>query len=707
MTRKLFLLGALLLVVAALAACSGGATTGEEATPCPTAEPCPDCPTCPEPEGPTVAVPFEEAWAGSGHADAAAEAFTHWDEEDPQEVPAECAKCHSTPGALDFYGVDGSAAGTVDAAAPIGTVVTCEACHNAGTVGKTSVVFPSGAEVTGLGNSARCMECHQGRSSGATVDQALADLGLAEDLDTVSADLGFINIHYFAAAASLFGSEAHGGYEYAGSRYQIRFAHVEGYQECVDCHNPHTLELNVEQCSECHIGVASAEDLRNVRMAGSLADYDGDGDVSEGVAFEIEGMQAKLMGAIQAYAAEVSGTPIVYDSAAYPYFFIDTDGNGEVTEGEAAFPNRYNAWTGRLLRAAYNYQVSVKDPGAFAHNAKYHIALLYDSILSLNEVIATPVDLSTASRNDAGHFDGTAEAFRHWDEEENVPGRCARCHSADGLPTFFAEATNIGTEQANAFMCTTCHTFEEEPFALLPFEGVTFPSGAKVALEDAGANLCMQCHQGRESTVSVDRAIAAAGVADNAVTDQLSFRNVHYFAAGATLFGSEARGAYEYAGKTYVGRNVHVPAADSCVECHNVHALEVQVESCAACHGEGEPATFRIDATDWDGDGDTTEGVAGEIDTMATKLFEAIQAYASTTTGTVPIVYNPAEHPYFFDEAGERYVTWTPALLRAAYNYQYSQKDPGAFAHNSKYVMQVLYDSIQAIGGDVTGMTRP
>jgi hypothetical protein len=45
--------------------------------------------------------------------------------------------------------------------------------------------------------------------------------------------------------------------------------------------------------------------------------------------------------------------------------------------------------------------------------------------------------------------------------------------------------------------------------------------------------------------------------------------------------------------------------------------------------------------------------------------------------------------------------------MKAAYNYQYYQKDPGAFAHNAKYVMQVLYDSIEAVGGDTKGLVRP
>ena len=54
-----------------------------------------------------------------------------------------------------------------------------------------------------------------------------------------------------------------------------------------------------------------------------------------------------------------------------------------------------------------------------------------------------------------------------------------------------------------------------------------------------------------------------------------------------------------------------------------------------------------------------------------------------------------------------QYATWTPRLLRAAYNYQYAQKDPGAFAHNAKYVLQALYDSLEDMGADVSGMTRP
>ena len=48
-----------------------------------------------------------------------------------------------------------------------------------------------------------------------------------------------------------------------------------------------------------------------------------------------------------------------------------------------------------------------------------------------------------------------------------------------------------------------------------------------------------------------------------------------------------------------------------------------------------------------------------------------------------------------------------PILLEAAFNYQYSIKDPDAFTHNPKYIIQILIDSIEAVGGDVTRYTRP
>ena len=63
----------------------------------------------------------EAAWQVSAHSDLTARAFTYWDDEAPPEIPIDCAKCHSTPGYLNFLDVDGSASGRVEAPVPTGT----------------------------------------------------------------------------------------------------------------------------------------------------------------------------------------------------------------------------------------------------------------------------------------------------------------------------------------------------------------------------------------------------------------------------------------------------------------------------------------------------------------------------------------------------------------------------------------------------------
>ena len=728
--RSLALVGVLILLLSVLlAACGGGAAQSVEVTrvvevtkevevPGAEVEVTRIVEVAAQPAVPVI--PFEEEWVNSPHNDTEAEAFNHWNEEDPAEIPTECAKCHSTPGYQDYVGADGSAVNVVDAPAPLGTTVQCDACHNNATIAKTSVIFPSGIEIMNLGDESRCMECHQGRASTVSVDQRIADAGLTEDLDTVSEDMGFTNIHYYAAAATQYGTLAKGGYQYGGKSYDGRFDHVDSHNTCIECHDSHTLEVNLEQCQACHTDVESAEDLVNIRMAGSLVDYDGDGDMEEGVYYEIEGLRDLLWQAMTAYSTEKSGATIGYSEAAYPYFFTDTNGDGELTEDEAVFDNAFAGWTGRLSQAAYNFQVSKKDPGRYAHGGKYIIQLLYDSIEDLNTAIAAPVDLSTAHRIDHGHFAGSEEAFRHWDGEEDggiVPGSCAKCHTATGQPQFIAEGVTISQPATNGLNCATCHNDLQE-YTVYEVQSVKFPSGATVSFgeDELAANMCLNCHQGRESTVSVNQRIGDLG--DDEVSENLRFVNIHYFAAGSTLFGTEVKGAYEFEGQEYTGRNLHVPGFDTCAECHSIHELTVVVEECGDCHEGVETAedlrTIRTSETDYDGDGDVEEGAFGEVDTMRQALLAAIQAYAVNTAGTA-IIYNPYQYPYWFGDLdgndeinGDEgnFPAWTPNLLRAAYNYQDTEKEPGAYAHNTSYTLQILYDSLVAVDGDTTGMTR-
>ncbi len=324
---------------------------------------------------PADRIPFFHDWAASPHAKADARAFNNWNK--AGEIPETCARCHSTPGFLDYIGADGSAAGSVERKAPTGTLIYCGACHNETTRAMTGVTFPSGLRVEGLGAEARCMTCHQGRESSFSVDRAVAGI----DPDTVAPDLAFLNVHYRAAGATLMGTLARGGYEYEGRTYASQRRHAAPFDTCITCHELHTVAPKAEPCAACHDGVTDRKSLAAIRK--DKVDHDGDGDVTEGIAAEIDALHDRLLEAIRTYGHDMAGTAIAYDAHAHPYFFNDLNGNGTVDKDEAVADNKYASWTPRLLKAAYNYQFVATDPGAYAHNAPYVLQLLHDSLADL------------------------------------------------------------------------------------------------------------------------------------------------------------------------------------------------------------------------------------------------------------------------------------------------------------------------------------
>jgi hypothetical protein len=307
---------------------------------------------------------IKQAWQTSAHADIEAEAFAHWNEDDPAVIPETCARCHSTTGYHDYLGLDGATPGQVDQPVPVGETLECETCHNDITKDKHTSVMPSGIEITGLGKENVCIDCHQGRQSTVSVNEVTAGL----DEDEVNEELSFLNIHNNAAGATQHGTEAKGGYEYEGQEYSGLYTHATGFETCIACHNQHTLKIDARQCNACHVEAVDIANFKNIRV--SRVDYDGDGDNTEGVKNEIETMRERLLLAIRLYAVKTKGLDnIVYEDR-NPYFFDE--------EGEP-----YSTWTPRLLRAAYNYQYVVKGIGGYAHNSKYTIQLLHDSLNDL------------------------------------------------------------------------------------------------------------------------------------------------------------------------------------------------------------------------------------------------------------------------------------------------------------------------------------
>ncbi|PTQ65064.1 cytochrome c3 family protein [Celeribacter persicus] len=305
-------------------------------------------------------------WARSGHALSTAEAFTHWDEEG--EVPVACATCHSGAGFRAFYGLDGSDAGTVEAPVPTGGVVDCDTCHNPGLAAVEEVKFPSGLMHPIAPGEASCLTCHQGRASGLNISASVADMAL----DDTNVDLRFINPHYAVAASTWLGGYGGSGYHYDGKDYSGRFFHARPVATCVSCHDPHSLEVSQNTCMSCHEN-GEPDSIRLSRVS-----YDGSGNLDQGLRTDVSHNAERLMGFIQDYAETVAGTAILYDGHQYPYFFADANNDGQidVNDGRSV---AYNAWTPRLLKAAYNWKFVTTDKGAFAHNPHYVLELLYDS----------------------------------------------------------------------------------------------------------------------------------------------------------------------------------------------------------------------------------------------------------------------------------------------------------------------------------------
>ncbi|MCB9883788.1 MAG: chitobiase/beta-hexosaminidase C-terminal domain-containing protein [Planctomycetes bacterium] len=682
-----------------------------------------------------------QQWAASGHGDITAEPWRHWDGD--TEVSTSCAKCHGEGGLKD-YGEDG----TVDNPGGLPLGLACSDCHTAppNTLyddlvtypSMDPIAFPSADSVSLWGDSNLCMACHQGRSSAVQVDEAIAA--------TPGGPYNFINIHYYAAAATFFGTETQGGYQFTGADYvgrNVFGSHPPELQTCVGCHmrgnnKDHHFMPEVADCTGCHAG-ASFETL-----GGSPADN----------YTAITTGHAELLAAIQAYATNTIGTSIAYNAGAYPYFFVDDNGNGVADANETT---RYTFFDATLLKAAYNYQMVAKDPGGYIHNGVYIRQLIDDSITAVGGTPTsaapgrTGFDLATANKTEqwrlSGHAHATSEAFRHWDGDPEVPTSCAKCHTSTGFADYAADGTvDNPVARGELVGCSACHdnlnlfgntdTRYDNLVGNPALDPVTFPSGATQTLSNA-SNICMTCHQGRESGDTVANASPNTVMQAPTDYDSYDFINRHYFAAAAILFGTDVTAGYEYGGQTYVGKPAfaaHGTTKNTCIGCHGRgvadHTFQVQIADCNTCHaGIASFEDIKLPGAnvDYDGDG-TAESFDAEIKGQAANLYTAIQAYAAAGGAVglpqaAHIIYVPGSYPYWFhdtdmngmlspgeDDFANRYRDFDDNLLRAAYNYHCAQ-DPCSDIHNHKYVLQTLYDSIDQLddgmlNGSITGV-RP
>lgn len=324
------------------------------------------------------------------------------------------------------------------------------------------------------------------------------------------------------------------------------------------------------------------------------------------------------------------------------------------------------------------------------------------------EEIAIPNADAIAAWARSAHSNSSSPAFSHWNKEGAIPPDCANCHSGAGFRDFHELDGSVKGEVDNPIPtggvvdCDTCHNRN-----LGSVTEIALPSGIAHPVR-GGEAPCLTCHQGRAAGAVVEK--ATEGKADDTPDAELRFINPHYATAAASWLGGYGKLGYQYPNKTYSGRFLHAKPVATCVSCHDPHSLKVSEENCLTCHETGTAGDIRISRQSHDGSGNTRKGIRDDIRANSDRLKAMLLDYAAKVAGT-PMVYDGSHHPYFFADANNdgvvdqkdgrpvAYATWTPRLLRAAYNWKFVNADHGIHVHNPHYALELLYDSIEDLAG--------
>jgi hypothetical protein len=269
----------------------------------------------------------------------------------------------------------------------------------------------------------------------------------------------------------------------------------------------------------------------------------------------------------------------------------------------------------------------------------------------------------------------------------------------------YGDAVETPAYESDGFItCNACHdgvnypTPEDKRLRFYQVNLFDYQGGVIRPVNNAGNSaVCIYCHQGREDSSHVDADIAA---------DNPGFRNMHYLSAGAVLYGEKG---YEYPGKEYSGEHFH--SLVGCTPCHmaeepgeeevgghTFHMAYASTEAttfCKTCH----PGTMTFDFP-WGGG----PNPRSDVDYMLTTLITAIEAYDSPSDAdTAPNIYYSSRYPYF-GTAGPAQ-EWDAPLAKATFNWQFIYKDPGAYAHNPDYALQLLWDSYEDLYNNDNSIT--
>jgi hypothetical protein len=245
-------------------------------------------------------------------------------------------------------------------------------------------------------------------------------------------------------------------------------------------------------------------------------------------------------------------------------------------------------------------------------------------------------------------------------------------------------------------------------------DGTDIPAGVRDGI------ICLFCHQGRESGLTVFLNIKTNTTVDPytnpdaRLTGISSFQNPHYLESGAIVW---SKNAWEFFFNNVPQRyssGISDHQAKNCMGCHmgeaspngleGGHTWRPRIEVCQDCHGPVQTFQEIPAGGDYNGNG-IVESAFAELGTINpdTGLFGQVKA-ALAAKG---IFYNPDSYPYFFNASGGTFTAWTTNTLAAAFNISFLFKAGNcAPYHNVFYSAQILQDSLNALGVTPTGV-RP
>jgi hypothetical protein len=272
---------------------------------------------------------------------------------------------------------------------------------------------------------------------------------------------------------------------------------------------------------------------------------------------------------------------------------------------------------------------------------------------------------------------------------------CATCH--DNSPEHDPHLT--GADYTPGSFPLRVPTGDTE-YALIEKSSAIGTSDGAQAGNYREGNACMWCHKSRKDVTNYIPTTAAS------VSITSTTWGPH---EGPDADVYSGKGGYHYTGKTY-GNSSHQNFKKGCVQCHmppvaenggiGNHSFYPQLSSCQSCHAG---------ATSFD-----VVGGQGKVKVMLKSLRKALNdKFLLTRNGTTQLSADElADEDFELDEslpasAAPGRPPVIPATAGALYNYFVMARGSGLGVHNPKYTGQILYDSIESVGGDLTNLVRP